>query len=209
MLWVMRHRLPPPASSQRWSGRHGRSLAAIGAAVLLSGCITGTTRTTPTDVDRPLRIITNAADAALYMDTQAYELKEALANSGVTIERNRDDIVLRMPGAAAFEPDKAEITPAYRKSVAAAAQVLASYDRTLIDVSGHTDSTGAMIRNMTLSLERAEAVVQLLKKAGIDEARITPRGLGPMEPLADNDSADGRQINRRVELTIRPLMHLP
>ena len=66
-----------------------------------------------------------------------------------------------------------------------------------------------MIRNIELSLARAEAVAQLLIRQGVAEYRITPRGLGPLNPLADNDSAEGRQLNRRVELTIRPLFHLP
>jgi outer membrane protein OmpA-like peptidoglycan-associated protein len=154
-------------------------------------------------------IISSPADAAVYMDIQEQELKEALGKSGMTMERDRDDIILRMPGAAAFESDQAEIKPAFRKSVAGAVKVLATYDRTLIDVSGHTDSTGSMTHNMELSLERAQAVVELLQKAGIAEARITAKGLGPMEPLADNANPEGRQLNRRVELTIRPLMHLP
>jgi outer membrane protein OmpA-like peptidoglycan-associated protein len=143
------------------------------------------------------------------MDTQEFELKEALADSGVTVERSQDDIILRMPGSAAFAPDKADITRAIKKSLVTAARVLEAYDLTSIDVIGYTDSSGTMIRNMELSLERAEAVAQLLKDQGIAESRITPRGLGPLSPLADNDSAEGRQLNRRVELTIRPLLHLP
>jgi len=198
-----------PAQSGSRPGHRYRRLAAVGAALLLGGCVTGTTTSIPATVERSQSIITSAADATQYMDIQELELKEALADSGVTVERSGDDIILRMPGAAAFEPDKAEISPAVRKSVAAAARVLDAYDRTAIDVTGYTDSSGAMIRNMELSLARAEAVAQLLKRQGIADSRITPRGLGPLNPLADNDSAEGRQLNRRVELTIRPLFHLP
>lgn len=176
---------------------------------MLGGCVTGTATSSRTDTGKPMRIITSAADATLYMDTLEYELNEALADSGITIERDRDDIILRMPGGAAFEPDKAEIKPAFRKWLAPAAQVLRSFDRTLIGVSGYTDSSGTMIRNMELSLERAEAVTALLKAQGIAAERLAPQGLGPLQPLAGNDSTEGRQLNRRVELTIRPLMHLP
>jgi outer membrane protein OmpA-like peptidoglycan-associated protein len=122
MLWVMRHRLPPPSIVAATVGSPWPIARRDRRSSPAQRLYHRDHRTTPTDVDRPLRIITSAADAALYMDTQAYELKEALANSGVTVERNRDDIILRMPGAAAFEPDKAEIKPAFRKSIAAAAR---------------------------------------------------------------------------------------
>jgi len=170
----------------------------MAAALLLSACVTGTS--TSTNVDE-------RSATALYMDAQEYQLKRVLADSGVAVERARDDIILRMPGAATFEPDKADIKPVFRESVAAAAQVLKAYDRTLIEVDGYTDSSGAMIRNMALSLERAEAVAQQLMSQGIADTRITPIGMGPLQPLADNDSVEGRQLNRRVELTIRPLPH--
>jgi outer membrane protein OmpA-like peptidoglycan-associated protein len=191
------------------SAHRYRRLTAVGVVLLLGGCATGTITSTPVSVEKPQPVILTAADATQYMDTQEFELKEALADSGVTVERSQDDIILRMPGAAAFAPDKADITPAFQKSIAGAAQVLKAYDRTAIDVTGHTDSSGAMIHNMELSLERAEAVARLLQRQGVAEYRITPRGLGPMDPLADNDSAKGRQLNRRVEITIRPLFHLP
>jgi outer membrane protein OmpA-like peptidoglycan-associated protein len=205
----MEYSSPAPASSHRLSRIRSPSLIALGAALLLGGCVTGTVTSVPAKGSGKLMIISSPADAAVYMDIQEQELKEALGKSGMTMERDRDDIILRMPGAAAFESDQAEIKPAFRKSVAGAVKVLATYDRTLIDVSGHTDSTGSMTHNMELSLERAQAVVELLQKAGIAEARITAKGLGPMEPLADNANPEGRQLNRRVELTIRPLMHLP
>lgn len=205
----MQYTLSPLPAFRRLSGGRCRWLIAIGVMILLGGCVTGTATSTRTSSGKAMQIIRSAADATLYMDTLEYELNEALADSGITLERSRDDIILRMPGAAAFEPDKAEIKPAFRKLLAPAAQVLGSFDRTLIGVSGYTDSSGSMIRNMELSLERAEAVAALLTALGIAAERIAPQGLGPLQPLADNDSADGRQLNRRVELTIRPLMHLP
>jgi outer membrane protein OmpA-like peptidoglycan-associated protein len=192
------------------SAHRYRCLAAIAVVLLIGGCATSTTTSVPASVEEePQRILSSAADARQYMDTQELELQEALVDSGVTVERRGDDIILRMPGAATFEPDKADITPAFKKSLTTAAQVLHAYDRTAIDVTGYTDTSGTMIRNMELSLERAEAVTQLLKRQGIPDYRITPRGLGPLNPLADNDSADGRQLNRRVEITVRPLFHLP
>jgi outer membrane protein OmpA-like peptidoglycan-associated protein len=203
----MLYALSRQATSSRTFTAPYRWLAAIAAALLLSACMTGTA--TSTSVGRHARFGSSPADIALYMDAQEYELREALADHDAIVARDRDAIILRMSGAEAFEPDKADIRPAFRQTVTAAARILTLYDHTLIDVAGHTDSSGSMIPNMALSLERAEAVASLLMSEGIAESRITPRGLGPMEPLADNDSAEGRQLNRRVELTIRPMLHLP
>jgi len=194
-----------------WMYARYRWIAAIGAVIMIGCCDTGTVTVTnaPTTASKSIRIISNPADATQYMDTLEYELNEALAGSDMAVERSRDDIVLRMPGSAAFEPDLAEIKPAFRKTLAPAAQVLREYDRTLIGVRGYTDSSGGMIRNMELSLARAEAVAALLAAQGIATGRIAPQGLGPLQPLADNGSTEGRQVNRRVELTISPLMRLP
>jgi len=186
-------------------------MAAIAGALLLSGCMTGTATSTgaPTNAGTPVRIISSPADAALYMDTLHYELSEALAGSQMTVERNRDDIILRKTGDGLFEPNGMTIKPAFSRSLTVASQLLRSYDRTLICIDGHTDSSGTMTHNMELSLARAEAVAALLKSQGIAAARIAPQGMGPLQPLADNHTAEGRQLNRRVELTIRPLLHLP
>jgi outer membrane protein OmpA-like peptidoglycan-associated protein len=85
------------------------------------------------------------------------------------------------------------------------ALVLKEYDKTLIDITGHTDSTGTMELNMQLSQQRASSVGQYLQGQGVLPMRVQTQGVGPQYPIASNDSPDGRQANRRVELVLRPL----
>ena len=84
--------------------------------------------------------------------------------------------------------------------------VLGEFDQTLIDVVGHTDSTGSLELNMSLSDRRAQSVATYLRGTGVETARIETLGVGPHYPVADNASASGRQLNRRVELTLKPIV---
>ena len=72
----------------------------------------------------------------------------------------------------------------------------------LVQIEGHTDATGPAQLNRKLSQERAEAVVQYLGGKGINQARLVAKGFGPDKPIADNDSEEGREQNRRVEFNI-------
>jgi len=83
--------------------------------------------------------------------------------------------------------------------------VLDEYDKTLIDVNGHTDSTGAVQYNMELSMRRASSVADYLGSRGVDRSRFVTQGHGPSYPIAENGTAEGRQMNRRVELVLKPL----
>ena len=83
--------------------------------------------------------------------------------------------------------------------------VLKEYDQTLIDVTGHTDSTGSVEYNMDLSDRRANTVATYLRATGIASMRVYTMGVGPHYPVADNNNPAGRQLNRRVELVLKPL----
>ena len=83
--------------------------------------------------------------------------------------------------------------------------VLKEYDKTLIEVAGHTDSTGAAEYNQGLSERRAQTVATYLAGKGLMEQRIITIGVGETRPVATNDTAEGRQLNRRVELTLAPV----
>jgi outer membrane protein OmpA-like peptidoglycan-associated protein len=85
------------------------------------------------------------------------------------------------------------------------ALVLKEYSKTLINVTGHTDSTGSDAYNLTLSQKRAASVGQYLASHGIDPVRIATQGMGESAPIAGNDTPEGRQLNRRVELELVPL----
>lgn len=83
--------------------------------------------------------------------------------------------------------------------------VLKEFDKTLIDVYGHTDSVGADAYNQTLSERRAASVGQYLIGQGVDGRRVYTQGFGETSPVASNDTDAGRQQNRRVELQLAPL----
>lgn len=136
------------------------------------------------------------------MDALERELRKLLTDSGSSVERVRGDIVLRMAGPGVFEPDQADIGPAFQELLGALASLLSTVGSPLIEVTGFTDATGPMIVNLALSLERAERVAQVLATHGAPKQRIVAKGLGPLHPIADNDTPEGRQLNRRVELTI-------
>jgi outer membrane protein OmpA-like peptidoglycan-associated protein len=83
--------------------------------------------------------------------------------------------------------------------------VLKEFDKTVVEVAGHTDSTGSDSYNQTLSERRANSVAQYLQSHGIRSERVLTLGMGESRPIADNGTADGRQANRRVEITMVPL----
>lgn len=101
-----------------------------------------------------------------------------------------------------FQTAKAEIRKTSERKLGEAAKVLAAYPEIRVEISGHTDDRGKRPLNMKLSADRAEAVKTWLTEHGIDAARITTRGAGPDEPVADNGTKDGRSKNRRIEFKI-------
>ncbi|HZD54628.1 MAG TPA: OmpA family protein [Candidatus Aquicultoraceae bacterium] len=137
-----------------------------------------------------------------YMDRQAAEMKRRLPEAAVA--REGDKLYVALPSGILFDVDKAEIRSAARDSIAKAAQVLVQYPDTYITVEGHTDSTGSEEYNQKLSERRAYAVQELLVLNGVPMSRLSVRGYGETDPVADNSTAEGRQANRRVQLEIRP-----
>ena len=140
-----------------------------------------------------------------YMDRQEAKLREKLRNSGVGVERNGDYINLVMPGSVTFATDSADVQPDFEPVLSSVSDVLDELDKTLLEVSGYTDSTGSARYNLQLSKERAQAVANVLRKEGVGGDRILTRGYGEQKPIADNDTAEGRRQNRRVELLLVPV----
>jgi outer membrane protein OmpA-like peptidoglycan-associated protein len=99
-----------------------------------------------------------------------------------------------------FDFDKANIRPDAVPILREAATILKENPNLKVSVEGHTDAVGSDEYNLKLSLRRANAVKQFLAKEGIDEARLSTRGLGESQPVASNDTDDGRAQNRLVEL---------
>jgi outer membrane protein OmpA-like peptidoglycan-associated protein len=140
-----------------------------------------------------------------YMDRQQAELRHDLAGTGVSVTRIGDNITLNMPGNITFKTDSAEIDPSFYKVLNSVNIVVKKYNKTVVEVAGHTDSTGSAEYNQKLSERRANAVAQYLEGQGLATNRVVTIGAGETRPVADNSTAEGRQANRRVELTLTPL----
>ena len=143
--------------------------------------------------------------AGAYMDAEEAKLREQLAGTGVSVTRSGDNLVLNMPGNVTFPTNQFDVKSSFYPVLNSVALVLKEYEKTLIDVVGHTDSTGTLQFNMTLSEQRAKSVGDYLQSQGVAPVRIQTQGMGPQYPIASNDTADGRTQNRRVELVLRPL----
>jgi outer membrane protein OmpA-like peptidoglycan-associated protein len=140
-----------------------------------------------------------------YMDSQERALRDQLAGTGVDVTRRGDQIDLNMPGKITFATDSAELAPTVLPVLDSVATVLLENEKTVIDVAGYTDDTGGTDYNQTLSEQRAHKVANYLATRGIVEARLVTVGFGEANPIASNDNAEGRQENRRVQLTLTPL----
>jgi outer membrane protein OmpA-like peptidoglycan-associated protein len=140
-----------------------------------------------------------------YMDRQQAELRHQLAGTGVSVTRIGDNITLNMPGNITFKSDSAEVDPSFYQVLNSVDLILKKYDKTVIEVAGHTDSTGSAEYNQKLSERRANSVAQYLEGQGLATNRVVTIGAGETHPVADNATPTGRQANRRVELTLTPL----
>jgi outer membrane protein OmpA-like peptidoglycan-associated protein len=140
-----------------------------------------------------------------FMDRQESELRAQLASTGVSVTRIGNNIVLNMPSNITFASDQDTVIPAFYSTLNAVAIVLRKYNQTLIDVYGHTDSTGSDSYNQALSQRRANAVSNYLTTQGVSPQRLVATGFGESRPIADNGTEAGRAQNRRVEIQIVPL----
>lgn len=140
-----------------------------------------------------------------YMDRQEQKLRAQLAGTGVSVTRNGDTITLNMPGNITFRTDSADLQPGFYDVLNSVALVLKEYDKTILEVAGHTDSTGSAQYNQALSERRANSVAQYLESHGVSSQRVMTVGAGETHPIASNATAAGRQANRRVELSLEPI----
>jgi outer membrane protein OmpA-like peptidoglycan-associated protein len=140
-----------------------------------------------------------------YMDRQQAELRHELAGTGVSVTRIGDNITLNMPGNITFKTNSADLDPSFYKVLNSVDLVLKKYNKTVVEVAGHTDNTGSAEYNQKLSERRANAVAQYLESQGLASNRVVTIGAGETRPVADNSTPEGRQANRRVELTLTPL----
>ncbi|MDN2568529.1 OmpA family protein [Aquibium sp. A9E412] len=140
-----------------------------------------------------------------YMDQQEAQLRAQLQGTGVSVTRDGQFIVLNMPSNITFATDQDSIMPSFYSTLNSVALVLQEYNRTLVDVYGHTDSTGDEGYNLRLSQRRAGSVANYLTAQGVDPRRFSIIGLGETQPIASNATEAGRAQNRRVEIRLAPL----
>ena len=140
-----------------------------------------------------------------YMDKQEAELRAELEGTGVSVVRDGDNITLSMPGNVTFATNSSDLSPAFFDVLNSVGKVLAEYEQTVVEVAGHTDSTGSDAYNQGLSDRRANSVSGYLSGQGVIDQRLITLGMGESRPVADNGSEAGRQANRRVEITMVPV----
>lgn len=140
-----------------------------------------------------------------YMDKQEAKLREQMAGTGVEVVRNGDNITLDVPGGVTFAFDSSELNSQFHPVLDKVAATLTEYDKTIIEVAGHTDSVGSDAYNQQLSERRANSVAAYLGSHGVDRGRMVTIGAGEAHPVASNDNEEGRAQNRRVEITIVPV----
>ena len=182
--------------------------AAIGAgAGAVIGAISGKDAQ-----DRRKRALIGAGVGALaggavgaYMDKQEADLRQQMQGTGVSVTRQGDNLILNMPSNITFKSGSADMNASFYKVLDGVGLVLKKYDKTVIEVAGHTDNVGASDYNQGLSERRAGSVAQYLTGKGVKQERVITIGGGENHPVAGNDTEAGRSQNRRVELSLLPL----
>ena len=146
-----------------------------------------------------------------YMDRQQTDFEQSLASersaNQLEIERLKDDTLkLTVDSEVSFDFNRAEVKPAFSGSLDKLADVLIKYNRTVVHVVGHTDSVGSDSYNQQLSERRAQSVGDYLVSRGVPRDRMRTEGRGEREPRATNATEAGRQLNRRVEIFVKPIV---
>lgn len=138
-----------------------------------------------------------------HMEKQKQEMQAATQGTGVTVTQTADNqLKLDIPSDISFATNRSDIQPNFRPILDRFAEGLRNNPNTEVRIVGHTDSTGSDAINNPLSLDRAESTRNYLTSRGVSGARIHVEGRGSREPIASNDTADGRARNRRVEIYV-------
>ncbi|KGS15955.1 MULTISPECIES: OmpA family protein [Pseudomonas syringae group] len=146
-----------------------------------------------------------SAGYGYYADKQEAALRESMANTGVEVQRQGDQIKLIMPGNITFATDSSAIASSFYSPLNNLASSLKQFNQNNIEIVGYTDSTGSRQHNMDLSQQRAQSVATYLTSQGVDQTHLSVRGAGPDQPIASNADVNGRAQNRRVEVNLKPI----
>ncbi|AAV96801.1 OmpA family protein [Ruegeria pomeroyi] len=138
------------------------------------------------------------------LDKQAAELRQELANDGITITNTGDRLIVSVPNDITFDTDSSTVRPGLRSDLQKVAAHLVRYPQSSVQVIGHTDSDGEAAYNQGLSERRAGAVADILQAGGVTYDRISTLGMGENSPIASNLTPEGKARNRRVEIVVIP-----
>lgn len=179
----------------------GAGIGAVSGAVL--GVLVGDSRKA-TLIGAGIGAITGGA-IGRYMDVEEAKLRRELEATGVSVTRQGNSIILNMPGNITFDTDSSAISADFYRVLNSISTVFNEYEKTYIDIYGHTDNTGQASYNMHLSQRRADAVSSYIQTRNVLPQRILTHGAGMNQPIASNSTAQGRAQNRRVEIKLSPI----
>jgi outer membrane protein OmpA-like peptidoglycan-associated protein len=180
----------------------GAGIGAVGGAI--AGAIIGGGKRKGVLIGAGLGALSGAA-VGNYMDKQEAQLRARLQGTGVSVTRVGDSVILNMPGNITFATDSSNISADFYAVLDSVALVINEFEKTYVDIIGHTDSTGAEDYNQRLSEARASSVARYLESQQVLPQRIMTQGMGESAPIASNDTAEGRALNRRVEIRLTPI----
>ena len=196
-----------PYTREERPARAQRQAIMGAAAGAVAGLITG-----DSSMERKKRALVGAGIGALagagignYMDRQEARLRAELDRTGVSVTRVGDNITLNMPGNVTFATNSADLNAGFYEVLNSVGLVVDEFEQTVVEVAGHTDSTGSDAYNQQLSVRRASSVASYLGTRGVFRDRLIEVGMGESRPIANNDTDAGREANRRVEITLVPL----
>ena len=164
----------------------------------LAGCSSKSEK--PMDAVPPEPVIDHA-----WLDDYEPRLRDALKDSRFEVERRKGLLVVTAPVDSSFNPDRpGMLLPVTLGPITRVAKLVEADENTAVVVLGHADSTGSLELNRTISRQRAGAVAAIFRLSGLKHDRLRIRGMGPDMPRASNESAEGRALNRRVEMMLAP-----
>lgn len=181
------------------SGEPNRTVIGAGLGALLGAAVD--------DDNRARGAIIGAAlggTGGALLDRQAADLRAAVANEDVIITNTGNELRVVLPEGILFDFGSAAVRANLQSDIRALARNAQDYPNTTLSVVGHTDSVGSDAANLDLSTRRAQSVAGIILEEGVAPGRVQAVGRGESQPIASNDTPEGRQQNRRVEVIITP-----
>ncbi|MFN1834365.1 OmpA family protein [Balneola sp. MJW-20] len=201
LLFILIITILPLSSCSNWSKTAKGTTIGAGAGAL-AGAIIGKAAGNTTTGAIVGAAVGGAAGASIgyYMDRQAREIEEDL--EGAKVERVGEGIKITFDSGILFDVNSYTLKDVSKANIADLSKILQKYEDTNIMVAGHTDDTGTEEYNQKLSEQRAMSVAEYTAFTGVEASRMTIIGYGESQPVADNSTVEGRQLNRRVEIAI-------